>query len=94
MKRTVRLALLGAVLHAGAQAEELAAKSAPAAVPDEAKAAVARPPSAAPKKSKTVQRKKPRVTAKNSEIAPKRDGVAETPAEQQEQPVQLKGVRG
>lgn len=94
MKRTVRLALLGAVLHAGAQAEELVAKSAPAAIPGEAKTGVAGQPSPVPKKSKTVQRKKSRVTAKTAETTPKQDGVAETPAEQQEQSVQLKGVRG
>jgi hypothetical protein len=101
MKRKVRLALLGVVLHGGAHAEPLAAQSAPVVAPAEAQAAAVQPVAPSQKKSKAARRKKSGVVAKPVE-PPQTDPVvdakpqdsAQPPTEQVDQSVQLKGVRG
>lgn len=95
MKRKARLALLGALLQSGACAAEQTAQSAPAAVGSEARAAAAQPGQPTVKsKRKTPRNKKP--VGKQAE-PPKLDaqsGVSASQAEQGDQSVQLKGVRG
>jgi hypothetical protein len=91
MKRKARLALLGALLHGGAHAAELPAQSAPSATVSEAQAAPQQP--ARP----TVKKKRKTVRNMQPVEAPKAaSGVEATPApaDQVEQSVELKGVRG
>ncbi len=96
MKRKVRLAILGAMLHGSAHAAEPGAT----AEPSLSKGQVTHPASSAEKKTRAVRIKKSKPKARiDSEKAKpqetvKQEVVTETPPEAIEQSVQLRGVRG
>lgn len=95
MKRTVRLALLGALLQGGAHAAEQNMDAKPSLDKEQDKVAAVRQEAAAAKKQKSIRGKKPGAKAKSPVLAKeKQDSAMETPADQVEQSVQLKGVRG
>jgi len=95
MKRTVRLALIGALLQGSAHAAGQNTDAKPSLEKGQDKVAAVRQDASAAKKQKSIRGKKPGVKAKTPELAKdKQDGAMETPADQVEQSVQLKGVRG
>ena len=95
MKRTVRLALLGAMLQGSAHAAEQNVDAKPSLDKGQDKVASVQQDGLKAKKPKAVHGKKPGAKTKSPKLAKeKQDGVIETPAEQVEQSVQLKGVRG
>ncbi|MBI5007450.1 MAG: hypothetical protein HZB95_10090 [Nitrosomonadales bacterium] len=101
MKRAVRVVVLGAMLQGSAQAgeQDAAVQSSPNKGQDRVASVQQGAPEA--KKQKTVHGKKsaakakPAKPAKDDPLAKeKQEGAMEAPAEQVEQSVQLKGVRG
>lgn len=95
MKRTARLALLGVLLQGSAHAAEQNADAKPSLDKGQDKVASVQQGGLKAKKQKAVNGKRPGAKAKSSSIAKeKQDATMETPADQVEQSVQLKGVRG
>ncbi|MDO8925314.1 MAG: hypothetical protein Q7U94_00225 [Sideroxyarcus sp.] len=95
MKRTVRLALLGALLQSSAHAAEQNVDAKSSLDKGQDKVASVQQGGLKAKKQKAVNGKKPGAKSKSSSLAKgKQDSAMETPADQVEQSVQLKGVRG
>lgn len=95
MKRTVRLALIGAMLQGSAHAAEQNADAKPSLDKGQDKVASVQQGGLMVKKQKAVNGNKPSAKAKSPSLAKeKQDGAMEAPADQVEQSVQLKGVRG
>lgn len=95
MKRTVRLALLGAMLQGSAHAAEQNADAKLSLDKGQDRVASVQQGGLKARKQKAVNGKKPGAKTKSSSLAKeKQDAVMEAPADQVEQSVQLKGVRG
>ncbi len=97
MKRRVRAAILGAMLHGGAHAAEQVATSAPS--PDEGqKQPVAVKQQVSPNKKAKGERKNANQSLSavrdQSKAEVKQGSPTETPPEATEQSLQLRGVRG
>ncbi|MBI4809470.1 MAG: hypothetical protein HY799_11065 [Nitrosomonadales bacterium] len=101
MKRTVRVVLLGTMLQGGASAAEQNVNANPSLDKGQGKVAAVRQDAPAAKKPKSIRGKKPGTAAKSPNPAKddslakeKQEGETGNPADQVEQSVQLKGVRG
>lgn len=95
MKRTVRVVLLGTMLQSGAHAADQDVNAKPALDKDQDKVATVRQDASVAKKPKSPRGKKPGKSARDEVAAKeKQEVVKENPADQVEQSVQLKGVRG
>lgn len=101
MKRTVRVALLGAILQGSAHAGEQSVDANPGLDKGRNKAAVGQMDAPVAKMQKAIRGKKPVAKAKprasakaEPQTATKQGDALETSEGQEEQSVQLKGVRG
>jgi len=95
MKRTVRLAILGAMLHGSAHADEQSETAKPALDKAQKNVTVVQQKTVASKKAKTTRGKKMSAKVKPDPILKQnQDATTETAPDSIEQSVHLKGVRG